>query len=151
MAPYLDTSALTKWYVTETRSLDLENYLGSLGRAMISALASLEFQCLLGHRVRNKENRTPEMKLASSLFEEEIEVRFLHVLDVENHHYDPAISLLETLKAHFLRSLDALHLAIASRAVVSTPVTADRVMATAGAALRFEIVSFAGVSGTGRR
>jgi hypothetical protein len=67
-------------------------------------------------------------------FEADLRAGFLTVHPLEDAHALAAIDILSRLRTHPLRSLDALHLAIALEAGCSVLATADRVLADAAAA-----------------
>ncbi len=52
-APYIDTSALAKWYLNEPRSEDFAAFITTLPSAAISRLTVVEFRCLLARRRRS--------------------------------------------------------------------------------------------------
>jgi hypothetical protein len=140
--PYLDTSALAKWYVNETRSEDVADYLLGESAVTISRLTIVEFRCLLARRRRAKElSATMEQRILST-FEQHIRDGLISVQPLDDQHAVEATHLLARLGAHPLRTLDALHLAIARSLGVETVVTADRVMAAAAAAVGLKTVRF---------
>ena len=49
-APYLDTSALAKWYLNEPHAEAFEAYITRQASAAISRLAVVEFRCLPARR-----------------------------------------------------------------------------------------------------
>ena len=53
--PYLDTSALAKWYLNESGSLAFQDFIVQHKRAAISRLTIVEFRCLLARRLRARE------------------------------------------------------------------------------------------------
>jgi len=140
--PYLDTSALAKWYLNEARSEEVEAFLRRQREALISRLTVLEFHCLLARRRRAAEIDVRMERRVLAAFEGDLRAGFLTVRPLEDAHVLAAIDLLNRLKAHPLRSLDALHLAIARAAGCASVATADRVLADAAAALGLEAVRF---------
>ena len=82
-----------------------------------------------------------EGRLFSS-FENDIRAGFLMVQPLEDAHALAAVEIVARLKAHSLRSLDALHLAVARDLKATTFATADRVLAEAAEALGFQVVRF---------
>ncbi len=141
-APYVDTSALAKWYVNESRSEEVEAFLRAQPPAAISRLTALEFRCLLARRRRAGElSRKMEEELFS-VFENDVRRGFLTLHPLDDTHALAAMEILTRLRTHPLRTLDALHLAIAQKLGASAIVTADRVMAGAAAALGFKTVRF---------
>ena len=141
-APYLDTSALAKWYVNEARSDEFEAFLRQHPSAAISRLTVLEFRCLLARRRRAREI-APRLETAIfAAFEHDIRNGFLTVHPLEDAHAVTAFDLLARLKTHPLRTLDALHLAVVMHLGNRQIATADRVLAGAAAALGVEVARF---------
>ncbi|MBM3746284.1 MAG: type II toxin-antitoxin system VapC family toxin [Acidobacteria bacterium] len=140
--PYLDTSALAKWYLNEARSEEFEAFLRQQSDAAISRLTVLEFRCLLARRRRSRELSDRLEKQVWSTFEADLRAGHLAVHPLEDAHVLLAIDLLARLRAHPLRTLDALHLAVALGAGCTAIATADRVLAGAATALGLEAVPF---------
>ena len=140
--PYLDTSALAKWYLNEARSEEFEAFLLRQSDAAISRLTVIEFRCLLARRRRSRELSDRLEKQVWSTFEADLRAGHLAVHPLEDAHVLAAIDVLARLKAHPLRTLDALHLAVALGAGCTTIATADRVLAEAAAALGLAVVRF---------
>lgn len=140
--PYLDTSALAKWYFSETSSEDVECYLSSLPCAGISTLTLVEMRCLLARRRRSLEiDRELEIEILGLLWDD-VARGDLHVTPVEDEHLRAATTLVGELSDHALRSLDAMHLAIAHASGRRLFATADRVLARAAEACGFEVRTF---------
>ena len=55
---YIDTSALAKWYLNESRSEDFAAWIQTEAGAHISTLTVVEMRCLLARRRRNQELST---------------------------------------------------------------------------------------------
>lgn len=53
MGPYLDTSALAKWYLNEPFSEKFEAFIQEYSTAAISRLTVVELRCLLARRRRD--------------------------------------------------------------------------------------------------
>lgn len=141
-APYVDTSALAKWYLNEDFSDAVEDYLRSFPSVQISSLTRIEFRCLIARRRRNREISTElEMKIGGH-FQEDIQQGSLRVLSLGDEHVETAMAIMDSLPEHSLRTLDALHLALARTAGLASLATADRAMATAAEALGFSVRKF---------
>jgi predicted nucleic acid-binding protein len=54
-AVYLDTSALAKWYLSESNSEQVSAYIVGLDIAIVSTLTKTEMRCLLARRKRTQE------------------------------------------------------------------------------------------------
>jgi uncharacterized protein len=99
----------------------------------------VEMRCLFGRRRRNREIDSAMEKRAIALFEEEIADGFLEVHPLEDRHAIRARDLLAQLSTVPLRTLDALHLAIASDIAAEAVITADWTFANAARALRLRV------------
>jgi len=142
MGPYLDTSALAKWYLNEPFSEKFETFIQEQPTAAISRLTVVELRCLLARRRRAGEiTRTVESRVFAA-FEEDIHAGFLQVYPVADEHLIAALSLITRLARFPLRTLDAMHLAIAQTIHARRLATADRAMANAGNAMGLEVVRF---------
>ena len=141
-ALYVDTSALAKWYVNEARSDEFDAFIRREEHAAISRLAVVELRCLLARKWRAKQidGRTENRVLQT--FESDIRTGYLTVYPLEDSHAITASDFLTRLKPHPLRTLDALHLAIARGLGAKRVATADRVMAAAATALGMDAVRF---------
>ena len=110
---YVDTSAFAKWYLNEARSDDVEAFIRARRSIAISRLTAVELRCLLARRRRSKEiDRRTERGVLEE-FEGDVRQGFVMVHPLEDRHAVAAYGLLTHLTRHPLRTLDALHLAIA--------------------------------------
>jgi predicted nucleic acid-binding protein len=142
MGPYLDTSALAKWYLNEPLSEQFEAYIREQSSAAISRLTVVEFRCLLARRRRVGEiTKSVESRVYAS-FEQDVGVGFLQVYPVADEHLIAALSLITRLGRYPLRTLDALHLAIAQGIHCRRLATADKTMAGAGKAIGLGVARF---------
>jgi predicted nucleic acid-binding protein len=140
--PYVDTSALAKWYLNERGSEEFEAFILFQERAAISRLTALEFRCLLARRRRAQDLSATAERDAFRQIRSDVFNGYLEVHPLLDEHVHTAIDLLERLQEHPLRTLDALHLAIASALGATVLATADRVMAQAAAALGLRVQAF---------
>ncbi|MDF1553492.1 MAG: type II toxin-antitoxin system VapC family toxin [Deferrisomatales bacterium] len=140
--PYLDTSALAKWYLNEVRSEELEMYLGVQGQALISELTRVEMRCLLARRRRARDFGAEMEARIFGVFQGDVSRGFLQVGPVGADCYQEAVNLISALPDHPLRALDALHLAVAQSYGARELATADRVMLRAAEELGFRVVPF---------
>jgi len=100
-----------------------------LGEAAISALVEVEFHSALARRVRMKDlGREDALKIISAL-KVHVEEGLYQVLPVESREYGLARDWLATFQVP-LRTLDALHLAVAFSHSLAIA-TADRGLAAA--------------------
>jgi predicted nucleic acid-binding protein len=142
MGPYLDTSALAKWYLNEPFSEEFEAFIQEHPTAAISRLTVVEFRCLLARRRRAREiTKSIESRVYAS-FENDVGAGFLQVYPVSDEHLIAALSLITRLGKYPLRTLDALHLAIAQGIHCRQLATADKSMANAGKAAGMGIARF---------
>ena len=141
-APYVDTSALAKWYLNEPRSEDFAKYIQAERRVAISRLTVVELRCLLGRRRRARHLTTALEREILQAFQSHVQHGFLTVHRLEDHHALRADELIEQLKEEPLRTLDAFHLAIALDLGCQRIATADRVMATAATRLGIQVDRF---------
>lgn len=140
--PYLDTSALAKWYLNEPFSEKFETFIQDQSTAVISRLTVVEFRCLLARRRRAGEITKNVESRVFTAFEEDASAGFLQIHPVADEHLIAALGLITRLSKFPLRTLDALHLAIAQGIHSRQMATADRVMANAGKAMGLEILRF---------
>ena len=142
MVVYVDTSALIKRYVTEPISDEFDAYFMARTPLAISRLTLVEIRCALARRRRNGD--------ISAVLEEQVmdEVRtdiqdgVLEVHPVSDDQVTHALHLIDQVAPLPLRTLDALHLAIARHHHTSDFATADRQQADAALALGFNVATF---------
>lgn len=141
MSTYADTSALVKRYVDEPYSEEFEALLLQ-GDLVISPLNVVEMRCALARRRRNREiDATSESSINAELAAD-IQSRSLRLTDIDSGDFTAAYHLIGRLPQIPLRTLDALHLAVAEKLNVSAFATADRTQADAAAALGFNVFRF---------
>jgi predicted nucleic acid-binding protein len=140
--PYVDTSALAKRYIDEAGSEDFDAFLGRWPRVLISRLAVVEFRCVLQRRRRAAEIDAAYERAAMAGFADDVRSGYFQVEPLTDRHAVVAHDLVGQLAGHSLRTLDALHLAIAQSAGVTVLATADRAMARAAAALGIRTATF---------
>ena len=142
MGPYLDTSALAKWYLNEPLSEQFEAFIREQSSAAVSRLTVVEFRCLLARRRRAGEiTKSVESRVYTS-FEEDVGAGFLQVYPVADEHLIAALRLITRLGRYPLRTLDALHLAIAQGIHCRRLATADKTMAAAWKAIGLGVARF---------
>lgn len=141
-APYVDTSALAKWYINERRSADFEAFARSCRLLAISRLVTVELRCLIARRTRSKELNSESARRVVAEFERDIQNSNIEVHSLEDRDALTAIDVLAKLQRHPLRALDALHLGIAVRLGAAVLATADSVMADAAKTLGLRVERF---------
>jgi uncharacterized protein len=108
----------------------------------IGRLTVVEFRCLLARRRRAGEiTKSIEAKVYDT-FADDIRAGVFAVHPLHDDHALAAVRLITRLNNHPLRTLDALHLAIALELEAQTLATADRIMASAGKDLGFDVAAF---------
>jgi len=139
---YFDTSALAKWYINESRSDDVEEYIQQHGPVVISDLTVVEMRCLLARRRREK-NITAKLEMEIfATFQEDIRRRFLICHPFPDGLAAGAVNLMALLSDLPVRTLDALHLMIAKELFTEVLVTADHIMAEGAKVLGLRVVRF---------
>ena len=143
MRLYLDTSALAKAYTSEQGSTDVDEFLSRGTTIFLSDFNRIELRCMLARRFRSGE--------LSAAQEQAIWSQFL--LDVANEFFEPvalpasawtvATQLIDRVAPVALRTLDALHVAMASSLPAITFVTADRSQRNAAQQLGLATVGIA--------
>jgi predicted nucleic acid-binding protein len=135
---YFDTSALCRRYHTEPGSDVVERVFAEAGATQyVSWLTVLETQSAFALKVRTGEITETKLALLRTRLLSDIRERQLLVVRVLRRHYDHAGKLLMTYGPTVrLRSLDALHLAIAldlqQRGLAQKLFTADSAMISVG-------------------
>ncbi len=143
MRLYFDTSALAKAYISEPGSADVDDFLGRGTAVFLSDLNRIELRCMLARRARSGE--------INVLQEQAIWSEFL--LDASNEFFEPvalpvsswmiATQLIDRVAPIALRTLDALHVALASTLPGIVFVTADRAQRAAATQLGMHTVGIA--------
>lgn len=142
MRTYLDTSALAKWYLNEAGSEQFAAWIVEQDDTHISTLTFTEFRCLLARRERMKELGSSSAQQIFATFEHDLEQGFLILHEVQNDDVVMARQLIDRLANLPLRTLDAMHLAIAKRMNAEALASADKVMLEAADYLGIQVVSF---------
>jgi predicted nucleic acid-binding protein len=140
--PYIDTSALAKRYIDEAGSDDFDAFLARYPHVRISRLAVVEFRCLLQRRRRAREIDAAYEQAALADFADDVGCGYFEIEPLIDRHAVVAHELIDRLTGHSLRTLDALHLAIAQSVGASVLATADRDMVRAAEALGLATVTF---------
>ena len=109
---YVDTSVLAAYYCPEPGSLKVEKALRKLPVPVISHLVETELYSAVSRKVRMKELSRQDANLIISQFNLHVEKRFYHMLPIGARHYRIAREWLGRVDTA-LRTLDALHLAVA--------------------------------------
>ncbi|MGA2109060.1 MAG: type II toxin-antitoxin system VapC family toxin [Syntrophorhabdales bacterium] len=142
MNVYFDTSALAKWYLREARSDEVEAYIQANGPVEISDLTVVEMRSLLARHRREKSIDISLEGQVFATFQEDIRQSFLVCHPFPSGLALATTNLLTLLQDIPLRTLDALHLAIAAQMHADTIATADRIMARGAHALHINVEKF---------
>ncbi|MGO9061546.1 MAG: type II toxin-antitoxin system VapC family toxin [Candidatus Binataceae bacterium] len=142
---------MAKRYLPESGSDEFDRFLGRMPSVSISRITVVELRCLLARRRRNHEIDAGAERRATAAFEDDVAHGFLEVHPLEDRHAVSARDLLIRLAAVPLRTLDGLHLAIATAIGADTVATADDTFAAAVAALRLRVEWFGRAQRSGRR
>jgi hypothetical protein len=139
---YFDTSALAKWYINESKSEDVEDYIQQHGPVAVSDLTMVEMRCLLARRRRDGSLHGDADIRVWATFNEDVRQKHLICHPLPDKWAEGAVNLVSMLTNIPLRTLDALHLLIAREIQADVIATADRVMTAAAQAMGFSVVSF---------
>ena len=139
---YVDTSALAKWYLNEPQSERFEAFISTQPDAAICRLTVVEFRCLLARRRRAGDISAAHETRIGDAFASDLASGTLAVHPVDDADFGAAVILIQSLRRQPLRTLDAMHLAVAQRLDVKLVATADRVMAAACRDLGIKIAPF---------
>lgn len=139
---YIDTSALAKWYVRESRSDDFESWIRQTSSPTISSLTLVEMRCLLARRRRNGTLDEHAESRAHGFFMEDVDQRHLTVETIGDADIRAAAHLIARVRVHPLRTLDAIHLAICRSRDIPQLATADTAVAAVAEELGIEVVRF---------
>ena len=136
---YLDTSSLTKAYVSELGSDEVRQLLERTSESIyICSLSLVEFRCALARRTRALTLTDAESQRIWASFEGDVDDGVFDVLPVDNEDHVSARRLIDAVAPLPLKALDALHLAIVRRArtlLGTRLVTSDAQQAAAASAL----------------
>lgn len=137
MTTYVDTSVLAAYYCPEPISLLAERTLRNLTSPMISDLTLVELTSAVSRKIREKTLSREEGARILTQFETHLEEGCYRILPIRTRDYRVARSWLAQLQGT-LRTLDALHLAVAESSGAST-LTADKRLAAEAQALGLSV------------
>ena len=127
---YIDTSVLTAYYCPEPLSEIAEQQIRSVSRPLISWLVDVELHSALAKKVRMEELEASDAHRIQRLFRKHCVGDYFHTEAVLQRDFMQAREWLGSLDIA-LRTLDALHLAVAHRLGTSI-VTSDVRLRAAG-------------------
>ena len=124
---YVDTSIIVAYYCPEALSEKAEDFITAHARPAISNLTELELFSAISRKIREGNMHREDGSRVISKFLAHLDDFFYARLLIESHHYTLARDWIGQFTSP-LRSLDAIHLAIASSSG-STLITADEGLA----------------------
>lgn len=139
---YVDTSALMKRYVPEVNSDSFDAYFVAHAPLAISRLTLVELRSGLARKRRDGTLNAKQERAAMDEVRIDIQDGVLHIQPGADAHFIGAQHLIDKLGHLPLRTLDALHLAIAEAEQADELATADDVMRNAAQALGLPVVYF---------
>jgi uncharacterized protein len=110
---YLDTSVLVAYYCPEPLSERVESFVTTHEQLAVSRLVELEMFSGVSRRVREENLEENDGARILATFLSHLDGRFYEVAQLTDHHYRLARDWI-ALPKNTLRTLDALHLVIAS-------------------------------------
>jgi predicted nucleic acid-binding protein len=129
---YIDTSVLVAYYCPEPLSEKAEAFLTAHIQPAISALTELELFSAISRKVRGKGMDRKDAGRVTARFVAHLDNHYYTFLSVEAHHFRLARDWIGMFKLN-LRSLDALHLAVASSEGLTIVTTDQRLFKSAKA------------------
>ncbi|MCF6334337.1 MAG: type II toxin-antitoxin system VapC family toxin [Spirochaetales bacterium] len=134
---YLDTSVLVALYIPEINSSKIQDFITGKAKMSISPLSKIEFNSAVSRRVRMKDISRADGIRIISFFQLHIKERIYQSFPILQREYELAQSWIGSFDTA-LRSLDALHLAVAFTNKLEL-VTSDIILAKAAADLGIKI------------
>ncbi|MEA2108482.1 MAG: type II toxin-antitoxin system VapC family toxin [Pseudomonadota bacterium] len=113
MMIYVDTSVLVGYYCPEALSSQAEELSREQIKPGLSSLTEVEFASAVAKKVRQRELSRIDGNRILAKFVSHVKAELFQMIPVEDHHWQLARGWIG-LFATALRTLDALHLAIAS-------------------------------------
>lgn len=135
---YADTSIVVAYYCAEARSSEAEKLITSSDEVAVSMLTELEFHSALSRKVREKSLTSKDARRISSQFELHLNGGYFTLLQIEASHYAIAKNWISGFDTN-LRTLDALHLAIALSRNIPIA-TSDKSLAKSAEALGVSVM-----------
>lgn len=135
---YIDTSVLVAFYCPELLSEKVESFLIKNNDLAISWLVELELFSAVSRKVREGELIQTDGSKITAKFLSHLDDLFYTHLPVEFHHYKLARDWMSQFSTP-LKSLDAVHLAIASQEE-TTIVTCDKALANSAEVLAVDFI-----------
>ena len=121
---YLDSSVLAAYYCPEPLSGKAEKVITSSKRLGISSLTEVELASAISRKIREKNLSAEDGNKIFNQFQTHLKNSLYRLISIEDRHYHSAKNWILQFRVP-LKTLDALHLAIASEDNL-TLLTADR-------------------------
>lgn len=138
MSVYLDTSVLTPYYVKEAGTKRTQRFLIAHPQPAVSWLTEVELFSSVARKVREDTLSEADARKVLLMFRSQLAGGYFRRLAIQAQHYQLASDWIETFKSP-LRTLDALHLAVA--ATENLPLaTSDKALAQAAKRLGTESI-----------
>lgn len=134
---YLDTSVVAPLYWAEALSNQVEELLSHETEPTVSQLVEVELVSALSRRVRMAEISQTEASAIAAQFQADLDNGFYIRLPLEPLHYTTAHNWISQFNTP-LRTLDALHLAVAASNGISL-ITADAALAESAETLGLQV------------
>ena len=134
---YLDTSVVVAYYCQEALSSRAETLVRLEPVPAISNLTRVEFASALARKRQADDLSSTQVGQIAAEFEKHIREGLYTQIPLRHRHFDQAREWIAKMKT-VLRTLDALHLAVAANAGVRIA-TADRSLARAARQLKIEV------------
>lgn len=137
---YLDTSVLGSYYCAESLSATVSAALAPLTRPVVSNLVELEFLSLVSLKVRTRDLGRPDARKVIDLFRDHLSTGLYERIETAPAHFTQAGQWIAGLVTP-LRTLDALHLAMAHANNLELWTTDKKLAASADALkLRYRLI-----------
>lgn len=127
---YCDTSVVVAYYTPEVHSAKAEKVLDGHQQRVISPLVLTEVSSAFRRKVHDRNLPKADAQSAWEDFKLDVSTGLFRLIELERRHYDHAAAQVWLTKER-LRTLDAVHLAVASLDGYAMT-TADEVMAKVG-------------------
>ena len=137
MTQYVDTSILAAYYCPEPLSGRADRRLRALRPPVVSWLTDVEMHSALAKKVRRGELAEQDAERVQDLFRTHVSQALYDVVAIEHGDFVQARQWMARMDTA-LRTLDALHLAVAHRRDLVV-LTADRGLAGAGRAFEVRV------------
>lgn len=134
---YIDTSVLAAYYCPETISENAEKLLLSITFPFISYLTEVELFSVLSKKYRKKELSKKTVLKILETYKIHLNEKYYQRIIIKFEHYQYACDLLASLN-YALHSLDALHLAIATKENIPF-ITADKNLVKVARKIKAEV------------